>query len=599
MTSVTDAEGRSTTYEYDDVGRLLSASSPDTGTVTYVYDAAGRLVSKTDAKGITVEYAHDALNRLTRIDFPDDPDIVFSYDEGPDGMWRRTGMTDGSGSTAFGYDPRGRLIRKTSVINGHAYDLTRAFTPGGRVASMVYPTGRSVDYDRSGCACRVKGVSTTYNGITTVLAENLSYRPFGIADGMETGSGGVVENVFDESGRLVAANPGADKERSYTYDANGNLTSISAPAAPWQDRTYACDALNRLIEAAGDPFGSIAYTYDGAGNRLIRSVDGQAETYAYIPGTDRLREVTGPSGTITYGYDANGNITSAGNRTYIYNQAGRLIRVEEEGDVLGEYTYNGLGQRVIKDAGGVVTVFLYDFTGNVIGESGPDGAFRSEYLYRGEARLAKVDVATGTMSWYLNDRLGTPQMMTDGTNTVIWEGEYRPFGEAEVNPHSGVENNLRFPGQYYDQESGLHYNYHRYYDPGTGRYLTPDPIGLAGGISLYPYVDNNPVNGVDPLGLLSKGDIINWGSSVGAFIAQKGILISAKIVSRISLVGSVLGELIDPPSLNAEEDLELECSRTMQEIEGLNYRIEVMQKRLEPILDKLLIPYGWDNDSCH
>ena len=92
-------------------------------------------------------------------------------------------------------------------------------------------------------------------------------------------------------------------------------------------------------------------------------------------------------------------------------------------------------------------------------------------------------------------------MMTDGANTVIWEGEYRPFGEAGVNPHSGVENNLRFPGQYYDDETGLHYNYHRYYDPGTGRYLMPDPIGLAGGIDLFAYVGNNPLNKIDHFGL--------------------------------------------------------------------------------------------------
>jgi RHS repeat-associated protein len=79
---------------------------------------------------------------------------------------------------------------------------------------------------------------------------------------------------------------------------------------------------------------------------------------------------------------------------------------------------------------------------------------------------------------------------------------YKPFGEADVNPNSSVVNNFRFPGQYYDQETGLHYNYHRYYDPSPGRYLTADPIGLYGGINLYTYVLNNPVNYIDPLGLI-------------------------------------------------------------------------------------------------
>jgi len=112
-----------------------------------------------------------------------------------------------------------------------------------------------------------------------------------------------------------------------------------------------------------------------------------------------------------------------------------------------------------------------------------------------------VDSERDGVFFYLNDALGTPQMLVDETNTVVWEGEYEPFGRARVNIHSSVVNNIRFPGQYYDQETEFHYNYHRYYDPQTGRYLTPDPIGLAGGMNLYAYVGNDPVNGVDPTGL--------------------------------------------------------------------------------------------------
>jgi RHS repeat-associated protein len=114
-----------------------------------------------------------------------------------------------------------------------------------------------------------------------------------------------------------------------------------------------------------------------------------------------------------------------------------------------------------------------------------------------------VDVLTGNMYYYGNDKLGTPQIMTDSTNTVVWEGEYKPFGKADVNPNSTVVNQFRFPGQYYDTETGLHYNYHRYYDPKTGRYLTADPIGIDGGINLFVYVLNDPVNSVDLLGLES------------------------------------------------------------------------------------------------
>jgi RHS repeat-associated protein len=100
----------------------------------------------------------------------------------------------------------------------------------------------------------------------------------------------------------------------------------------------------------------------------------------------------------------------------------------------------------------------------------------------------------------INDHLGTPKIVTDDAGEVVWKADYQPFGYVDI-AVNGIENNLRFAGQYYDEETGLHYNYHRYYDPRTGRYLTPDPIGLAGGINLFAYVQNNPINAVDPLGL--------------------------------------------------------------------------------------------------
>jgi RHS repeat-associated protein len=102
--------------------------------------------------------------------------------------------------------------------------------------------------------------------------------------------------------------------------------------------------------------------------------------------------------------------------------------------------------------------------------------------------------------YYHNDHLGTPQKLTNATGSVVWAIDYLPFGQAEITVGT-IENNIRFAGQYYDSETGLHYNYHRYYNPAIGRYLTPDPIGLEGGINPYIYVQNNPVNAVDLFGL--------------------------------------------------------------------------------------------------
>lgn len=550
LISVTDAQSHVTTYEYDDMGRVVATISPDTGTTAYVYDQAGNLTNKTDAKGISAAYTYDLLNRLTSVNFPDPAqNIAYTYDAGADGRGRRTGMTDPSGSTTFGYSNRGRLVAKTAAVNGYNYALTQAFTSGGRIHSITYPSGRTIDYERSvSCACNVEGVSTTFNRDTVTLMSNLSYRPFGIASGMDTGSGDTVNNIFDEAGRLTVANPGSPNERTYTYDAIGNLTSISASATPWHNRTYGYDALNRLEHAEG-PYGTINYTYDGVGNRLTKVINDQTDTYMYFSGTNRLQEVTGP---VAYTYDANGNITGIGNKMLTYNQNNRLVRVEENGGVLGEYTYNGLGQRVIKTAGGVTTVFHYDFNGNIIAESDLNGNFTYEYLYKHNSRIALVNVGSGEMFYFLNDMLGTPQMLTDATNTVVWEGVYKPFGEAEINPNSSVVCNFRFPGQYYDAETGMHYNYFRYYNPQPGRYLTSDPIGIEGGINLYTYTSNNPVNLVDSLGLCENEErnlfeAGTWTSNT-TFSSPLGQIVWIRVTNI-----NVLGTTISIESLNTKQ----------------------------------------------
>ena len=260
------------------------------------------------------------------------------------------------------------------------------------------------------------------------------------------------------------------------------------------------------------PYGTFDYTYDDVGNRQTIVQSGVTDVYAYLPNTNRIDTITGPNVT-TFTYDANGNTTNitdmTNSRDLFYNQNNRLIRVEENSTILGEYIYNGLGQRIWKAVSGVTTTnFHYDFDGNIIAESDENGNFSKEYLYNGQNRLSMVDVATGERYDYGNDRLGTPQIMTDSNNNVVWEGVYKPFGEADVNPNSTVVNNFRFPGQYYDQETGLHYNGFRYYDSNIGRYITADPIGQDGGINLFLYALNNPINESDPMGLESGNDII-------------------------------------------------------------------------------------------
>ena len=389
LTSVTDAESHVTSYAYDDMGRLVSTTSPDTGTTSYAYDEAGSLLAKTDAKGITTTYAYDALGRITAIHFPDSSqDITYGYDLAANGKGKLTQMTDPSGSAFYGYNPLGNLASETRTIDGRAFTVGYSYTSSARLDEMTYPSGRRVTYDRD-LSGRVSAVASTYNGATTILGSNISHCPFGSASGMQAGYGGTVNNVCSDSTRTTVANPGAPKERVLARDANGNLTSIQGTTTPWYNQSFTYDALNRLTGGTGW-YGTIGYTYDRVGNRLTQKVNGQQETYTYVSGTNRLQQVSGPS-PLSFTYDANGNTTSIAEKTFTYNQNNRLVKVEANGATLGEYAYNGRGERVRKTAGGQTTLFIYDKDGNLVTEADEQGRPLREYVYLGRMRLAMFD----------------------------------------------------------------------------------------------------------------------------------------------------------------------------------------------------------------
>ena len=300
------------------------------------------------------------------------------------------------------------------------------------------------------------------------------------------------------------------------------------------------------------------------GNRLSKHRDAETDIYSYETETNRLLEITG-SNPMAFSYDENGNTVNMGNKGFAFNQNNRMIQASADGTPAAGYTYNGFDQRIKKTAGDITTIYHYDQSGNLISESNESGENIIDYIYLGNTRIAAVLSPTGecqgdldndgdvdgsdlavfavdfgrtdcdtrspsedifgdnndvdwsdlavfagnfggtdcraeSVYYYHNDHLGTPQKMTDVNGTVVWSADYRPFGQADVTVNT-VANNFRFPGQYEDEETGLHYNWHRYYDPGIGKYLRADPIGIQGGINLFAYVSNDPVGGIDTTGL--------------------------------------------------------------------------------------------------
>ena len=230
--------------------------------------------------------------------------------------------------------------------------------------------------------------------------------------------------------------------------------------------------------------------YDANGNRTS---DGSG-SYIYLSASNRLSLYHGQTITL----DAAGNTVNDGTYTYAYNNAGELQSVSQ-GATLGSYVYNHLRQRTQKTTAAGTTVSHYDLAGNLIAETQANGTPLRAYVWADNNPIAQVTSGSPETLAYLHaDHEGTPRLATDAGRAVVWRFEGRVFGDTA--PTGNVMVNLRYPGQYIDAETGLYYNWNRYYDPKIGRYITSDPIGLRGGLNTYSYVDSNPLSLVDPNG---------------------------------------------------------------------------------------------------
>ena len=210
-------------------------------------------------------------------------------------------------------------------------------------------------------------------------------------------------------------------------------------------------------------------------------------------------------------YDAGGRLVEDKQGTrkndpatdYGYDAAGRMDSVVHHAGASATYSYDAFGRkRTIVEAGGPTTrQFYLGGGGTLLEESDGAGAVRRSYLRVAGMPLGAV-TAAGDLQWVLSDQIGQAQKLLDASAAVIWDRIATPFGETHA-VITGLEGDepTRFPGQRFEQLTGLHYNFHRHYDPSLGRYLQADPIGLDGGLNLYAYAGNNPVSRIDPDGL--------------------------------------------------------------------------------------------------
>ena len=274
---------------------------------------------------------------------------------------------------------------------------------------------------------------------------------------------------------------------------------------------------------------------------------------------------------------------SDGINTYTWDALNRLVQVKQNGTVLATYLYDSQNRRIGKTANSTATYYAYDLDSRLISEIQADGTPIRDYVYLNNEPLAVREYQKSPgLYFFLNDHLGTPQKLINSAGAVVWAAAYLSYGEAQVQANSTVTNNLRFPGQYYDEETDLHYNWNRYYDPVLGRYLSPDPIGLEGGLNLYGYANQNPINYIDPNGQFVIALPLVFGGAA-SLEAITGALTGIGLGMEIAILWH---EWVDNPEASREHDEYKERYRQppppgLDECELLKWKLAREQRLLQ------------------
>ena len=464
LTGITDAKSNTTTFAYDSNGNLVSSSDPCGLTTNYTYDGIGRLLSLTDAKGNIVTYTYDGLDRITEANYPDGS-IIYNYDR-----TNLIGTTDKAGkATTFEYDSLDRLTK------------------------VIYPNGHTVQY----------GYDAVSNRTSITYPNNW-----------------MVSYSYDWADRLTRVTGWNNNNTLYMYDAAGNL--ILTNNLPYGITTsYSYDNADRLIsletkKSDDSVICSYQYTLDAVGNKTAVSAVEPVEpnlsfldvNYTYNQDNQLLT-----ANEATFQYDDNGNLTQktkdANTTTYMCDYDNRLVALSTP-DSNYLYKYDTLGNRIVKTKDSVTTNYLWDTNRKLpqaLTEADDNNNITCYYIY-GHGLIAKIPVQEwGPYEpyYYHYDGLGNTVAITDEESIIVNKYAYTPFGELAAIEES-IPNPFRYVGRYgvMDDENGLLYMRARYYDPGSGRFISMDPILFMGGPNFYSYVSNNPLNFIDPLGLLES-----------------------------------------------------------------------------------------------
>ena len=499
-----------TAYSYDSLGELVTKTAPTTtwapiGQVTsYTYDPAGNQLTSENPDAVTATDTYTPLDQVAGVSYSDSTHAVsYSYDA--DGQ--RRAMTDASGTSSYSYNPFGEL---TSTTNGASKTVSYTYDALGDTTSTTYPLGSGATwagtdtvtygYDGSSALTSV----TDFNANTSVLTNTADGAPSSLSLGA---SGDTVATSYaanDAPSSITLSNGSTLQEFAYSNVPSGAIASeTDTPSSALSPADYTYDAAGRVTQMTPGSGGALSYGQDASAN-LTTLPSGATGTY------DNASELTSSvhSGTTTaYTYDASGNRTQAaiGGTTTVsaaYDGASQLTSYDNAAANMTAATYDGDGLRTSATStptgGGSTTEhFVWDTTGSV-----PDLLMDSDsaYLYGPNGTpFEQVDLSTGTITYLVSDALGSVRGVVSSAGSLTASTSYDAWGNPETTGGLSASTPFGFAGSYTDP-TGLIYLVNRSLDPGTGQFLSVDPMVDATG-QPYAYAGDDPVNGVDPDGL--------------------------------------------------------------------------------------------------
>ena len=546
-----DDNSNATGYQYDALNRRFQTDYADGTKVSVSFDADNNAISSTDQNGSVFSHQYDGLNRLTATTVVPASGVVgstawaYSYD----GLSRRISASDNNdpslssdnSTVEYRYNSLNYLLSETN--NGLA--ASASYDGLGNRQQLNYPGGRVLDYDYD-AIYNLKAITDTTGGASDNVVEydfaarRVLERRYGNGTKLSYIGAAANDMGYDGINRVLQHHHSNAAEEliagfDYAYDKVHNRRYEVDQFAQLAD-VYEYDSTYRVIRAAyrvaandatlqavsnnnstnADVAGIISpqdesYLLDGVGNRAsLQTVEGDvSDAVGYQ--SNAMNEYT-RIGAVEQSHDANGNLTSDGERSYHFDAKNRLLRVSTlGGNTIASYKYDAFGRRIEKRAGSETVRYMH-FAKRVLEERGIFSQLQRQYVYGSWVdEVLQLRNAANEDFYYHGNSIGSIAAITNGSGDVVERYRYSAYGETTVLEADGVteldessvDNAYGFTGRRFDPETGFYYYRARYYAPERGRFVQRDPLGYADGMGVYVYVNGNPINMLDPFGLES------------------------------------------------------------------------------------------------